>query len=115
MAENCSVTPLIFSTAGGVSQLTKWFLQMLSTRLSEKKLGSYAQALCWLRTRLAFTIARAGSLCLRGCRVKFRNKTDVDSVSALSAARLMYIVQYHRVFDLSPHVLFSKCYGLRFI
>ena len=89
LAENCSFTPLIFSTAGGVSQLTKRFLQMLSTRLSEKKLGSYAQALCWLRTRLAFTIARAGSLCLRGCRVKFRNKTDVDPVSALSAARLM--------------------------
>ena len=38
LAENCSFTPLIFSTAGGVSQLTKRFLQMLSVKLREKSL-----------------------------------------------------------------------------
>ena len=46
LAENCSFTPLIFSTSGGVSPLTKRFLQVLALKVSEKKLGTYAQALC---------------------------------------------------------------------
>ena len=44
LAENCSFTPLIFSASGGMSPLTKRFLQVLASKLSEKKLGTYAQA-----------------------------------------------------------------------
>ena len=88
--ENCSFTPLIFSTSGGVSPLTKRFLQQLATKLSEKKFGNYAQALCWLRTRLAFTIAKAGSMCLCACRSRRSHPSAVvDPVSALSAAKLI--------------------------
>ena len=87
--ENYSFAPLKFSTSGGVSPLTKRFLQHLATKLSEKKFGNYAQALCGLRTRLAFTIARAGSMCLRACRSRSHPLTAMDPVSALGAAKLL--------------------------
>ena len=88
----CSFAQLIFSTSGGVSPLTKRFLQQLATKLSEKKFGNYAQALCWLRTRLAFTIAKAGSMCLRACRSRRSHlQAAVSPVSALSAAKLIYL------------------------
>ena len=107
LAENCSFTPLIFSTSGGASQLTKRFLQVLSAKLSEKKLGTYAEALSWLRTRFPFTIARAGSLCLRGFRVKFRNQTtDVDPVLALAGCSWTHVnCPGPLCMDFSPHVL----------
>lgn len=88
--ENYSFTPLVFSTSGGASKLTTRFLQHLASKLSDKKFGKYAQALCWLRTRLAFTIARAGSMCLRACRSRRAHPSmAVDPVSALSAAKLI--------------------------
>ena len=87
--ENCSFTPLIFSTSGGVSPLTKQFLQHLAKKLSEKKFGNYAQALCQLCTGLAFTITMAGSMCLRICRSRSHPLTAIDPVSALSTAKLL--------------------------
>ena len=57
LAENCCFTPLIFSTSGGCSPLTARFLKKLASKMSEQKVASYNQALCWLRTKLSFSLA----------------------------------------------------------
>ena len=68
LEDNCSLTPLIFSTSGRASPLTPTFLRVLATKLSEKRSSNYAQKLCWLRSVLNFIIIRTASMCLRACR-----------------------------------------------
>ena len=87
-AENCSFTPLIFATSGGCSLLTSKFLKKLASKLSEKKLSSYSQALCWLRTRLCFALLRSAVMCLRSCRRRHVGRF-VEPAAALSAAGLL--------------------------
>ena len=88
LAEHCSFTPLIFSTSGGCSVLTSKFLKALATKLAAKKHSTYSQALCWLRTRISFSLLRSAVMCLRGCRQRLV-KTVVEPVAALSAAGLL--------------------------
>ena len=87
-ADNCSFTPLIFSTTGGCSTLTSRFLKKLASKLTEKKTSSYSQALCWLRTRLSFSLLRSAVMCLRSSRRRPINRF-VEPAAALSAAGLL--------------------------
>ena len=87
-AENCSFTPLIFSTSGECSQLTRTFLKKPALKLSEKKTSTYSQALCWLRSRLSFSLLRSAVMCLRRCR-KRPLKKFVKPAAVLSAAGLL--------------------------
>ena len=92
LAENCSFTPLVFSTSGGCSPLTARFLKKLASKLSDQKVASYNQALCWLRTRLSFSLMRAASMCLRSYRKKsllLCNQGDIEPAIALSAGGLL--------------------------
>ena len=92
LAENCCFTPLIFSTSGGCSLLTARFLKKLASKMSEQKVASYNQALCWLRTKVSFSLARAASMCLRSYRRKFnaaRTNNEIEPATALSAAGLL--------------------------
>ena len=87
-AENCSFTPLIFSTSGGCSLLTGKFLKKLALKLSQKKTSMYSQALCWLCTRLSFSLLRSAVMCLRSCRRR-QIKKFVELAAALSATGLL--------------------------
>ena len=92
LPENCCFTPLIFSTSGGCSLLTARFLKKLTSKMSEQKVASYNQALCWLQTKVSFSLAQAASLCLRSYRRKFnaaRTNNDIEPATALSAAGLL--------------------------
>ena len=90
--DNCSFTPLIFSTSGGASPLTTTFLRVLATKLNGKTTSTYAQTLCWLRTVLNFIIIRTASMCLRASRstrARPINVKDIEPVAALSSAGLL--------------------------
>ena len=92
LEDNCSFTPLIFSTSGVASPLTTTFLCVLATKLSEKTSSSYAQTLSWLRSVLNFNIIRTASMCLRACRstqarpIMIKN---IEPVVILSSAGLL--------------------------
>lgn len=89
IAENGSFTPLVFSTSGGCSPLTSTFMRKLAIKLSEKRAEPYSQVLCWLRTRVTFSLLRSAVMCLRGCRRKHPMKGLIEPVAALSAAGLI--------------------------
>ena len=90
LAENCCFTPLIFSTSGECSPLTARFLKKVASKMSEQKVASYNQALCWLQTKLSFSLARAASMCLRSYRRKFnvaRTNKEIEPATALMQCR----------------------------
>ena len=88
--ENCAFTPLILSTSGSVSPLTSTFLKRLASKLLDKKNMPYSQTLCWLWMKLAFSILRSGSMCLRASRRKFyhHGSTEIEPAVALTSAGL---------------------------
>ena len=94
LAEHCSFTLFIFSTSGDCSVLTSKFLKALATKLAAKKNSTYSQALCWLRTRISFSLLRSAVMCLWSCWQR-PVKTVVEPVAALSAACLLWTVLYH--------------------
>ena len=66
LVERVSYTPLVFVTTGECGSLTTRYLKHLARTLAEKKDERYSEVMCWLRTRLAFSLLRTAIMCLRG-------------------------------------------------
>ena len=76
--ENGSFTPLVFGTNGRLGEECASFLTTLASKIAIKDGESYAHTITWIRTRLSFEILKAAITCVRGSRVPFRRKAEVE-------------------------------------
>ena len=61
-------TPLVFSSFGGMSFECNRFYKRLGEMIAEKRDVSQSMTMCWLRTKLSFSLLRTALLCIRGSR-----------------------------------------------
>ena len=66
-------TPLCITVDGMLGKEASIFVRRLAERLSVKWDSNYCNMLCWIRTRLTFTILQATIFCLRGSRTKWHS------------------------------------------
>ena len=89
--EHGSFTPLVFSCFGGMSRECSSFYRKLAEKLAEKRDLNLSEAICFIRTKLSFSLAKSMVLCIRGSR-SVRNSTtslaDTDIRLANSEACL---------------------------
>jgi hypothetical protein len=80
--EQGTFTPLVFTTAGGMSNECNRFYSRLATLISEKRGESKASTTTWLRCRISFSLLRSAILCMRGSRT-MRPKYEISTSSDL--------------------------------
>ncbi len=80
--EHGTFTPLVFTTAGGMSNECNRFYSRLATLISEKRGESKASTTTWLRCRISFSLLRSAILCMRGSRT-MRPKYEISTSSDL--------------------------------
>ena len=91
--EHGSFTPLVFSCFGGMSRECSSFYKKLAELLAEKRNIRTSEALCFVRTKISFSLAKSMVLCIRGSR-SIRNEatsiseTDVKLANSESCVRL---------------------------
>ena len=66
--EHGSFTPLVFSCFGGMSRECSAFYKKLAEKLAEKRDLNLSEAICFIRTKLSFSLAKSMVLCIRGSR-----------------------------------------------
>ena len=72
--EHGSLTPLVFSCYGGMSQECGAFFKHLTTMISDKRGDKYQDVCKLLRTKISFSLLRISLICLRGYRGKPNQK-----------------------------------------
>jgi len=70
--EQATLTPLVFSTIGGIGAECERYRSRLPELVAAKKGESYATTMSWIRARVSFALLRSALLCLRGSRAKRR-------------------------------------------
>ena len=80
-------TPLVFSVDGLEGTEAKAARKRLASRLAAKWGRQYSQVCGFVRARIAFTLVRAASRCLRGTRDPYTRKPNLDWAS-MSGMRL---------------------------
>ena len=75
--ENDTLTPLVFTTTGGMSQECQRYHSRLAEFISSKKQEDYATKITWIRTKVSFAILPTALVCLRRTRSR-RRKTNVQ-------------------------------------
>ena len=71
--EQCTSTPLVFITTGGLAEECKRYHRRLAELLAIKKGENYASTVSWLREKLPFAILRSALPSLRGSLGRRRN------------------------------------------
>ena len=77
-ARRASFTPIIASCEAIFDCEAEVYFKRLATILSKKWDSSYSHALSYIRARMQICIMRSVSLCMRGCRTKWRGAGIVD-------------------------------------
>jgi hypothetical protein len=77
-ARRASFTPIIASCEAIFDCEAEVYFKRLATILSKKWDSSYSHALSYIRARMQICIMRSVSLCIRGCRTKWRGAGIVD-------------------------------------
>ena len=90
--EHSSFVPLVFSSSGGCGPITLKCVKRLAFLLAKKRKINYADAINWLRRRIAFSLLRASSQCLRGARSKLHSpqRPSDTSIAATNAITLLH-------------------------
>ena len=88
--EHGSFVPLVFSCSGGCGPITHKCVKRLAFLLAKKRRCQYADAVNWLRRRIAFSLLRASSQGLRGARSKIHapQRPSDTSIPAINAVTL---------------------------
>ena len=89
--EQASVTPLVFTTTGGMGCERVRYYSRLAELISIKKGEDYAKTLTWIRAKLSFSLLRSARLCLRGSRSirrRANNVEDIDVDAELARSRV---------------------------
>ena len=76
--ENSSFNPLVFATTGGAASTASNVMSRLAFKLSEKSEDTYAEVMCYIRTKVSFALLKSSVLCLRGCRSLKRQPEIID-------------------------------------
>ena len=76
--EQGTVTPIVFTTTGGMADECVKYHSRLAELIATKKGESYSSAISWIRAKVSFAIVRSAILCLRGSRSE-RQLAFVDS------------------------------------
>ena len=66
--EHASFTPLVISAMGGLANEATTFYRRLASLLASKSDHPYSSTLCWLHSRLAFSLLRSAIQSIRGAR-----------------------------------------------
>ena len=91
--EHGSFTPLVFSCFGGMSRECSFFYKRLAEKLAEKRNLSTSETMCFVRTKINFSLINSLVLCIRGSR-SVRNDTvpiadtDIKLTNELSGVKL---------------------------
>jgi hypothetical protein len=80
-ARRASFTPIIATCDAVFDKEAELYLKRLSAILSKKWKMSYAKTVGFVRARMQICILRSVSLCLRGCRTKWRGVGAEDAAA----------------------------------
>ena len=89
--EQAKLTPLVFTTSGGMAPQAITFYAHLAQQLSEKKKQPKSCVVAWMRCGLSFSLLRSAILCVRGTRSKqpaYVNVGDIDFEEAVVESRI---------------------------
>ena len=79
-----TLTPLIFTTTGGMAPECQMFHSRLAELIATKKAEKYSKTMNWLTVKISFSLISSAPLCLRGYRCLRRrpylelNEVDID-------------------------------------
>ena len=82
-ARRASFTPFVATCDAVLDREAEGYLKRLAILLSEKWDYSYSRTVAWVRARIQICLLRSVSLCLRGCRVKWRGSGVEDDAALL--------------------------------
>ena len=91
--EHGSFTPLVFSCFGGMSRECSFFYKKLAEKVAEKRNLSSSETMCFVRTKINFSLIKSLVLCIRGSR-SVRNDavtvadTDIELVNEISGVKV---------------------------
>ena len=74
--EKGTFTPLIYSTSGGWGPQATRYHKRLAEKLSQKRGEEYAAIMCYMRTRIRFSILRSTLIAVRGERGRRQQSTQ---------------------------------------
>ena len=84
--EHSTFTPLVFSATGGMARQSTTFYKRLASLLANKWDQPYSSTLCWVRSRLSFSLLRSAIQCIRGARSRHghavKSPPPIDLVGA---------------------------------
>ena len=90
--EHSSFTPLVLSATGGMARQATILYKRLASLLADKWDQPYSSTLCWVRSRLAFSLLRSAIQCIRGARSSvghaIKSIPPIDLVNAEAQLRL---------------------------
>ena len=82
--EKGTFTPLIYSTNGGWGPQATRYHKRLAEKLSQKRGEDYAAIMCYMRTRIRFSILRSTLIAVRGERGRRQSYTLPVSVTSFN-------------------------------
>ena len=90
--EHSSFTPLVLSATGGMARQATILYKRLASLLADKWDQPYSSTLCWVRSRLAFSLLRSAIQYIRGARSSvghaIKSIPPIDLVNAEAQLRL---------------------------
>ena len=87
--EQSRFCPLIFGGTSGVATAATRTMQRIDGKFSEKRHGSYAETINFIRTKLSFALLRSAILCTRLCRsLRKTQYIDNPTSAAVEEGRL---------------------------
>ena len=76
-----SVTPLVFSTSGGMAKSTTVAYKWLAFPLSQKSDQPYSLVMGWLHCHLSFSLLRSAIACIQGARSAQGHPIRIESAA----------------------------------
>ncbi len=83
--EHGSLSPLVFSTSGGMGPTAQVVYKRIASMISEKHDKTYSKTLHWIRCKLNFSLLRSAIMCIRGARSRIHRPAQL-SVEAMDLA-----------------------------
>ena len=90
--EHGSFTPLVFSCFGGMARECTFFYKRLAEKLAEKRNLNTSETMCFVRTKINFSLINSLVLCIRGSRSVRRDgvniaDTDIQLTNEVSGVK----------------------------
>ena len=75
---NASFTPFVVTADGALGLEAKTFIRHLADNIAAIWHKSNSEVLSYVRSRMLFAVLRAANLCIRGIRVKWRRRMEIE-------------------------------------